>query len=171
MRYVISLIFVLAALWLAVSGVYKPLLFVLGAGSIALVVWLSLRMDVVGIEHNPGLYFPKLFAYWGWLVGQITRANIHVAKRVLSPTGIRPHIIEVPVPQHTVVSRVTYANSCTLTPGTVTLDVTPERMRVHALDDVSAQGLLSQEMAHKILWLESQSGNPRVTQDKSESPS
>lgn len=161
MRYVISLILTLAALWLAVSGVYKPLLFGLGAGSIALVVWLSLRMDVVGVEHNPGLYFPKLFVYWAWLVGQIISANIHVAKRVLSPAKIRPHVIEVPTPQHTEVSRVTYANSCTLTPGTVTLDVTPERMLVHALDDASAEGLISGEMANKVLWLESQAGNPR----------
>lgn len=161
MRYVFSLILTLAALWLAVSGVYKPLLFILGGCSIALVVWLSLRMDVVGVEHNPGLYFPKLFAYWAWLVGQIISANVHVAKRVLSPSKIRPHIIEVPVPQHSEVSRVTYANSCTLTPGTVTLEVTPEVMQVHALDDASAQGLQSGEMANKVLWLESQAGNPR----------
>ena len=156
MRYVLSLTFTLVALWLAVSGVYKPLLFLLGAGSVALVVWLSLRMDVVGVEHNPGLYFPKLFVYWGWLVGQIITANIHVAKRVLSPGKIRPHVVEVPVPHHTSVSRVTYANSCTLTPGTVTLEITEERMRVHALDDHSAQGLAAGDMAQKVLWLESQ---------------
>lgn len=162
MRYVFSLILTLSALWLAVSGVYKPLLFILGGCSIGLVVWLSLRMDVVGVEHNPGLYFPKLFGYWAWLVGQIISANVHVAKRVLSPRQIRPQIIQVPVPQHTAVSRVTYANSCTLTPGTVALEITPEVMTVHALDDASAQGLQSGEMANKVLWLESQAGNPRM---------
>lgn len=162
MRYVFSLILTLAALWLAVSGVYKPLLFILGGCSIGLVVWLSLRMDVVGVEHNPGLYFPRLFRYWAWLIGQIISANLHVAKRVLSPANIRPQIIEVPVPQHTAVSRVTYANSCTLTPGTVTLEISPDVMQVHALDDESAEGLRSGEMANQVLWLESQAGNPRV---------
>lgn len=161
MRYVFTLIFILASLWLAISGVYKPLLFMLGGASIALVVWLSLRMDVVGVEHNPGLYFPRLFAYWGWLVWQIVLANAHVAKRVLSPSQIRPQLIEVPVPHHTAVSRVTYANSCTLTPGTVTLEVTPEKMLVHALDDESAQGLRSGAMANQVLWLEGQANRPR----------
>ena len=160
MRYAFSLTLTLVALWLAISGIYKPLLFILGGGSVALVVWLSLRMDVVGVEHNPGLYFPKLFAYWAWLVGQIITANIHVAKRVLSPGQIRPHVIDVPVPHHTAVSRVTYANSCTLTPGTVTLDITLESMRVHALDDASAEGLKSGQMADKVLWLENQANNP-----------
>jgi len=162
MRYALSLIITLVALWLAISGVYKPLLFVLGGCSIALVVWLSLRMDVVGVEHNPGLYFPRLFSYWFWLVGQIITANLHVAKLVLSPKKIAPQIIEVPVPQHTAVSRVTYANSCTLTPGTIALDITPTTMQVHALDDASAQGLMSGEMANKILWLEGKANQPRV---------
>ncbi len=161
MRYALSLTLTLIALWLAISGVYKPLLFILGASSVVLVVWLSLRMDVVGVEHNPGLYFPKLFAYWAWLVGQIVTANLHVARRVLSPGKIRPHVIEVPVCQHTAVSRVTYANSCTLTPGTVTLDITPDKMRVHALDDASAEGLLSGQMANKVLWLEGQAQSKR----------
>jgi multicomponent Na+:H+ antiporter subunit E len=154
MRYAFFLSLTLAALWLAVSGVYKPLLFGFGLCSIGFVVWLSLRMEVVGVEHHPGLYFPRLLPYWGWLVRQIIVANIHVAKRVFQPKGLSPQIIEVPVHQHTAVSRVTYANSCTLTPGTLTLEVTPKSMTVHALDDVSAKDLQTGAMGSKVLWLE-----------------
>lgn len=154
MRYVISLILVLAALWLAVSGVYKPPLLLLGAGSVALVVWLSLRMRVVGVEHNPVLFAWRLPLYWIWLVWQIVLANIHVARRVLDPRGIRPAVIRVPAPHESPVARVTYGNSITLTPGTVTLHLGPGELTVHALDGHSASGLQEGAMARRITWLE-----------------
>ena len=170
MRYAFFLSLTLATLWLAVSGVYKPLLFGFGIASIAMVVWLSLRMEVVGVEHHPGLYFPRLIPYWGWLVRQIITANINVAKRVFNPQTIAPQVIELPVTQHTAVSRVTYANSCTLTPGTLTLEVTPNRMTVHALDEVSARDLQSGQMAEKVLWLEGMDENPHRSDDEKPSP-
>lgn len=154
MRYVISLAILLAALWLAVSGVYKPLLFILGAGSVALVVWLSLRMDVVGVEHNPAVYSLRLPIYWGWLVWQIVLANINVARRVLKPGTIKPRIMTVDVPHRSAVAKVTYANSCTLTPGTVALYLGETELTVHALDENSARDLESGVMARRIAWLE-----------------
>lgn len=154
MRYVISLSLVLAILWLAVSGVYKPLLFILGGGSVALVVWLSLRMDVVGIEHDPVLYSWRLPIYWGWLFWQIVLTNINVARRILDPKSIRSHLLKVPVPLKTAVGKVTYANSCTLTPGTVALHLTEEQLTVHALDAYSSEDLKAGHMARKIAWLE-----------------
>lgn len=154
MRYIISLILVLTALWLAVSGVYKPPLLLLGAGSVALVVWLSLRMDVVGVEHNPVLFSWRLPLYWIWLVWQIVRANVHVARRVLDPGGIRPVVIRVPAPHNSPVARVTYGNSITLTPGTVTLHLNRDGLTVHALDSHSATGLQEGAMDRRISWLE-----------------
>ena len=154
MRYILALTFILAALWLAVSGVYKPLILLLGAGSIALVVWLSLRMEVVGVEHNPVLFSWRLPLYWGWLVWQIFLANIHVARLIFSPGHIRPRIMTVPAPHDTPVARVTYANSVTLTPGTVSLLLTEQELTVHALDTVSAKGLAEGTMAKRVAWLE-----------------
>jgi multicomponent Na+:H+ antiporter subunit E len=154
MRYNISLALILAALWLAVSGVYKPPLLVLGAGSVALVVWLSCRMHVVGVEHNPVLFSWRLPVYWAWLVWQIALANLHVARRVLSPGGVRPELVSVPVSLRTAVGRVTYGNSVTLTPGTVTLDLGRDRLTAHALDGHSAAGLRDGAMARRLAWLE-----------------
>jgi len=154
MRYVISLTLLLAFLWLAISGVYKPLLFILGGGSVALVVWLSLRMDVVGLEHNPVLYSWRLPIYWGWLMGQIVLANLVVARRVIFPSGISPRMVTVPVPHRTAVAKVTYANSCTLTPGTVSLHLTEDELTAHALDAGSAEELKSGSMAEWVGWLE-----------------
>lgn len=154
MRYVISLTLLLVVLWLAVSGVYKPLLFILGGGSVALVVWLSVRMDVVGIEHNPVMYSWRLAIYWGWLMWQIVLANFHVARLALKPDGIHPSLLTVPVPHDSAVAKVTYGNSVTLTPGTVTLLLRDDLLSVHALDRQSAEQLREGSMARKISWLE-----------------
>ncbi len=156
MRYVISLAFLLVALWLALSGVYKPLLFVLGGASVALVVWLSVRMDVVGIEHNPVLFSWRLVAYWFWLFGQLVKSNLHVSRLVFQPSLVKPRLLTVPVPHQAAVSKVTYGNSVTLTPGTVTLKLTDDTLEAHALDEASARDLEAGHMARKICWLERQ---------------
>lgn len=163
MRYTISLVLVLAALWLAVSGVYKPPLLLLGAASIILVTWVSRRMRVVGAEHNPLLFSWRLPVYWVWLVWQIVLANIHVARRVLDPTRLRPAVIRVPAPHRTAVADVAYGNSVTLTPGTVTLFLNAEELTVHALDDHSAAGLKEGAMARHISWLEGPPGGEERT--------
>jgi len=154
MRYTISLVLILTVLWLAVSGVYKPPLLILGAASVALVAWLSRRMHVVGAEHNPALYSWRLPAYWLWLLGQIMLANLHVARRVLDPSGVRPTLVHMPVTLATRVGRVTYGNSVTLTPGTVTLDLGRDSLTAHALDEHSAAGLREGTIARHIAWLE-----------------
>lgn len=134
---------------------YKPLLFILGAVSVLFVVWLSHRMDVVGVEHNPILYSWRLPIYWAWLVWQILIANLQVAAAALKPAGhVRPQIVEVPVSCQSAVGKVTYANSITLTPGTVTLLLEQNFIRAHALLDSSAAGLKTGQMEHWVRWLE-----------------
>lgn len=154
MRYTISLILILTALWLSVSGVYKPPLLLLGAASVVLVTWLGQRMHVVGVEHNPLLFSWRLPVYWVWLLWQIIVANVHVARCVLNPGGLRPTVIHVPVPHKTAVGRVTFANSVTLTPGTVSLLLSSDSLTVHALDAHSADGLTDGKLARRISWLE-----------------
>ncbi len=155
MRYLISLALLLAVLWLAISGVYKPIILILGAGSVVLVVWLSRRMDVVGIEHNPALYSWRLPLYWGWLVWQIVLANLQIARRILSPDmGLEQRVLRVPLKHRSDVARVTYAQSITLTPGTVTLRMEGDELEVHALTPEAREGLESGEMSRKVKWLE-----------------
>ncbi len=160
MRYIISLSLLLIALWLGASGVYKPLLFILGGASVALVVWLSLRMDVVGIEHDPAVFSWRLPVYWGWLLWQIVLTNWHVARLCLNPAGISPRMVSMPVPQNSAVGKVTYGNSVILTPGTCTVHLTDETLVAHALDERSARDLETGEMAAKICWLERQPESP-----------
>jgi multicomponent Na+:H+ antiporter subunit E len=154
MRYMISLGLLLAVLWLSISGVYKPQIIALGVASIVLVVWLARRMDVVGVEHNPVLYSWRLPLYWAWLIGEIVKANLTVIGLVIRPARIKPSIVTVPVPHRTAVAKVTYANSCTLTPGTVTLVLERDELTAHVLDAGSADELKAGHMAARISWLE-----------------
>ena len=158
MRYFISLTVMLVILWLGLSGVYKPLLFILGAGSVGLVVWLTERMEVLGAEHDPGTLSWRLPVYWGWLLWQVVIANLMVARAVLQPGRIRPGMFEVQATQRTRVGRVTYGNSITLTPGTVTtrLRSDDDRLEVHALLPEAAEDLRGGAMARRVCWLEGQ---------------
>ncbi len=158
MRHIISLCFLLAGLWLALSGHTKPLLLGLGVVSVALVTWLSHRMDVLGAEHDPALFSWRLPVYWGWLAWQMVLANLEVAACVIRPSRLSPQIVEVAAPQRTEIIRVTYANSITLTPGTVALILDGDRLTVHALTQNSADGLREGTMEHWTRWLETGQG-------------
>ena len=132
----------------------KPVILALGVVSIALASWLSWRMDVIGVEHNPGMFSWRLPVYWAWLVWQMLLSNIDVAKAVFNPARIRPRVVRVPARQSQELTRVTYANSITLTPGTVSLLLEGNEIVVHALTEAGARGVLSGEMGDRVCWLE-----------------
>lgn len=130
----------LFGLWLMLSGYFDPLLLSLGVASCALTVAVAWRMRLIDEESVP-LQLPllRLLAYWSWLGREITRANIAVARLILSPKmPINQHLLYVPTSQKTDMGRVVYANSITLTPGTITVETEPGRFLVHALTDAAA---------------------------------
>ncbi|MEE4638167.1 MAG: Na+/H+ antiporter subunit E [Wenzhouxiangella sp.] len=157
MRDVFFLTLTLSGLWLAISGVYKPVIFFLGGASVVIVIWVSLRMRVVGDEHNPLVFSWRLPVFWLWALGQIIRANLHVALLVFRPEKISPRIVTVPVPHKSALGKVVYGNTCTLTPGTVTIGLDHKQLVAHALDRQSADALVSGRLADKICWLEGSS--------------
>ena len=69
-----------------------------------------------------------------WLIKEVFKANLNVARRILSrPLQIDPSVADVPARQKTEVGRVIFANSITLTPGTVSLDIQNGTIRVYWL--------------------------------------
>ena len=141
MKYTVSMSAALAAVWLLLSGQYKPLFLTFGALSIILVVYLGNRMAVIDRESHPIHLTPRIiFLYWPWLLWQIVKSNLDVAGRILRPgKSISPTLVTVPVHQHSDVARVTHANSITLTPGTVSLRVESDWIEVHALSREGAE--------------------------------
>jgi multicomponent Na+:H+ antiporter subunit E len=153
----LSLILVLTAVWLLLSGHFDPLFYGLGAVSVALSVWVSARMKVVDHEGHPFHIAGRVFIYFPWLFWEIIKSNIDVARRVLSPSlPIDPRVIVVRASQKTAVGRTIYANSITLTPGTITIDVRGSELEVHALTEASAEGVRSGAMDAHVTRFEGQ---------------
>lgn len=126
---------VLLALWLLMSGVYKPLTIGFGVASVLLVVFVMRRMDAVDrdkLELRIGAV--AMLRYFGWLLVEIAKANWAVTKVILSPQmPIRQHLFPVTYSQHSDLAQVVFANSITLTPGTITVEIEPKHFFVHAL--------------------------------------
>ena len=159
MKAALPIFLTLAALWLTWSGIYdKPMILGFGVVSCLLVTWICLQMDAAdGANPGYGLGF-RIVSYIPWLIVEILKSNLHVAKVVLSPSlPIRPRLVRAKSTQRTDLGRVIYANSITLTPGTITLDVRGNDFLVHALTEVTAAGVEEGVMDRKVSWLEGQS--------------
>lgn len=155
-RYIAGLGLSLFVLWLVLSGHYNLLLLSLGALSVVLVVVLAMRMGVVDAELWPlHLNVKALFGYWCWLFREIVIANLYVCRLILSPKmGLYPQVFALRNSQQTDLARVIFANSITLTPGTVALDVDGDITEVHAITGQSAVALLDGSMDARISMLE-----------------
>lgn len=150
MRIIISTVLIFA-FWLLLSGHSEPLLIGLGILSTLLTIYLSARMKVIDAESFPLKQIPRLLRFYLFLAKEIVLANFDVIKRILKPgSSISPKVIELPARQTTDLAKVIYANSITLTPGTVTLDITAKQLKVHALSEEAAEDLLTERMAKAI---------------------
>ena len=156
MRYILGLVIVLGSFWMINSGYLKPMLLTFGVLSVVIVCGLTMRINSRDGETFP-VIFPslRLPGYIFWMIGQVVAANIDVIKRVWGgPTAISPVIIETPSSQKTEVARVLYANSITMTPGTITLSVRGDILEVHALSREGAEQLQQGEMDRRVTALE-----------------
>lgn len=126
------------------SGLYKPLILGFGAASVVLVLYVLHRMDTVDGDRVEIRLKPlATVGYFGWLLVEIAKANWAVTKVILSPKmPIRQHLFSVPYTQETDLGQVVFANSITLTPGTLTVETDLGFFLVHALahspDDMDA---------------------------------
>ena len=143
MGHITSLAVLIFLFWLGLSGHFTPLLIGLGVASTLLAVYLAHRMDILDHETHPALLTPHLVRFWLFLAVEVVKANIDVIRRILKPgKSISLQLVTLPLPQKTDLARVIYANSITLTPGTITVYVSLYgKYTVHAIDDASAQGL------------------------------
>lgn len=157
LRYLLRLLVTLVVLWLLLSGIFTPMLLVLGAISIIIVAYFSVQMRVLEHRGQP-IYFRPLhiLRYGCWLVIEILKSNWDVSKRVFHPSlPIKPLLEVVPATQNTEIGRVIYANSITLTPGTVAINIAANTdILVHALHADSIEELKQGEMGEKISQLE-----------------
>ncbi|MCF3593541.1 Na+/H+ antiporter subunit E [Rhodobacteraceae bacterium LMO-12] len=132
---IIGSIIVLCALWLLLSGVYKPLVIGLGLVSVLLSVFFAQRMNRVdGYVMLLILRPVRSVLYFIWLLGEIAKATWTVTRVIMAPEAkTRQHLFALKQSQKSDLGQVVFANSITLTPGTITVETEPDRFIVHAL--------------------------------------
>jgi multicomponent Na+:H+ antiporter subunit E len=125
----------LLGLWLLLSGIYTPMVVGLGVLSVLVVVFVTRRMDAVdGDRVNVSLKPLATVNYMIWLFGEIAKANWAVTKVILSPRMlINQHLFSVRCSQTSDLGQVVFANSITLTPGTISVETETDRFLVHAV--------------------------------------
>ena len=143
-----KLALVLVVVWAALSGIFKPLLIGLGIASILAVVWLVARAGRRDGEPVPfALRVGRLPGYLVWLAREVVKSNLDVSRRILSPSlPIAPAARWLPASQQSELTRVIYANSITLTPGTLSIDLKDGWVEVHALNEDTLDALEQGEM-------------------------
>jgi multicomponent Na+:H+ antiporter subunit E len=151
----IASVFLLFAFWVVLSGYFTPFLLASGIGSSIAVVWIARRMNVVDRESVPLHLVSRAVWYWPWLLKEIAKAAWDVARLVVHPgLPVEPQLVRFRPSQRTHVGLCTHANSITLTPGTITVEVSGEEMLVHALTTAGAEGVLSGVMDRQVTRFE-----------------
>lgn len=132
----------LFAFWLALSGHYTPVFVAAGLLSAIASAAAVARARALDEEGQPIHLIPGALTYWPWLAWEILKSAWGVTRIVLDPRlPISPTMTVVKATQLTEGGLVTYANSITLTPGTLTVGLKGHDLTIHALSRVGADDI------------------------------
>jgi multicomponent Na+:H+ antiporter subunit E len=137
---------IMFVLWVLLSGKFDPFHMTMGLISCAIVSFLSSDL-LFSSPKMEGLvaHWIRFGIYIPWLMLEIIKANLHVTYLVFHPRMmdlIDPRIIKFRSKLKSDLALVTFANSITLTPGTITVDISLDGdFKVHAIDKASGEPL------------------------------
>ena len=160
-KHLTVLAVVLFAFWILLSGKMDLKFLTYGALTAVVSAYICVPLLLMPNADGTKKYFifdvnlGKYFMYWLWLLNEVRKANIDVVKAVVrSEMDIEPMVARFRIKFDNPMAHTTLANSITLTPGTVTLNVTDDGLyEVHALNQGFADGLLEGGMQEKIAEL------------------
>ncbi len=137
-------------IWLGLTGIKSDLVYIFFAIlTSVLVYYFAYQLSL--LPKKPNIDLLKSIKYVFWLIAEIIKSSISVSKiawrRNISIYPLLEPIISV---QNTELGVVIYANSITLTPGTVTLSTEDNKLLVHALDIKFMRDLQDGTMDRKI---------------------
>jgi len=129
---------------------------VLGALSCLFVSWLSIKLNIFSENSEHLKINIRALGYVPWLLKEIVKSNLHVARIILDPRlPVQPQALWITASQKTDTALAIHANSITLTPGTISLEVEGKKLHVHAITDHTAQGVKDGDIDKKVAGLES----------------
>ncbi|EFL88938.1 Na+/H+ antiporter subunit E [Ahrensia sp. R2A130] len=159
-------------LWLLLSGIYRPLIIGFGVFSSVVSVWLIYRLGLVperGFLSNMRPF--ALARYVFWLVFEIGKADWAVTKVILSKDrGDDQRLLYVKSEQRCDFAKMLYANSITITPGTITVETEPGRFIVHALNEEAGDMDGLSAMARRVCDLETVDASSESAPAQDEAP-
>lgn len=145
--------------WIIMSGFFDAVHLSFGVFSVASVLYVNRKLnsyryfedDIDGLQH---LRYGRALYYFFWMIGQIIIAGFHVLKIISKPSmPIKPAVITFDVDLPNVHAKMILGNSITLTPGTITVDITGNRFTVHSIDTSSREGIINDQMPRQVLKL------------------
>jgi len=144
----------LFAFWLVFSGHFD--VFHVSLGLICSVTVATLSYDLVlsdTLSSRTAMIAWRFVQYTPWLLYEVVVANFHVLALVLQPGRIRPQVVRFKTALTSDLAKVTLANSITLTPGTITMDVDGDEFYVHAVSDEAAQSVKLDDMERRVAYV------------------
>ncbi len=141
----------LAIVWLVWSGIFTPLMLSFGALSIFITLWVASRLKGVTLNSCRPYICPRAPLYWLWLFKEMLLSSITVTRKVWQvKPDISPAFGWVKASQKTEEARVFFANSITLTPGTVSCAMEGNDILVHALESSGLKDLAGGKMDRNV---------------------
>lgn len=115
----------LAIAWAALNGSFQPVDLLFGFVLGYLVLWVTTRL---GKQQPYFIQIRRVFVLLGVFLLDVLRANLRMAGIILSPRmKLRPGVVAVPLILKSEAAIIVLANMLTLTPGTLTLDISTDR--------------------------------------------
>jgi multicomponent Na+:H+ antiporter subunit E len=150
-RRMVPMVPLLAAFWLVLSGHFEPLMLALGAVSIIVVCAMAWRAELYLHRDLTARFALRLPHFFLWLGAKVFISSLGVVRKVWSPRLVlRPVVASTPARDLSELSQVTYANSITLTPGTLSLDISDKLIRVHSLEQTDIDELRTGAMLSRV---------------------
>lgn len=156
--HLVSMTILLFAFWMGLAGRTEVKFIVYGLLTAGVTSWITYPLLLLPNKDGSKKYFalsisiPKFIGYVVWLMWQLLLANLDVMKATTSEVlDIDPKVVRFYFRSDNPMAAVVLADSITLTPGTVTLNVTDEGLfEIHALTVGAAAGIVDGSFQRKV---------------------
>lgn len=148
------------ALWIIMSGIFEVKFLAYAAISCVVIATMCVRtLRIKGVKTGDTYFLlnfnvPRMLVYFFWLMVQIVKSALYVSGVVLFHRDkVDPGIVWFRADYDNPAARALLANSITLTPGTITIDIYEDGLySVHGLTKELQEGVLDGSMQAKVAW-------------------
>ncbi|OUW19805.1 MAG: hypothetical protein CBD18_00140 [Opitutales bacterium TMED158] len=154
--YRIIIFLILCGIWIVFSGKLDAAHLTMGVLSAGFVAAISSsflfedRSQALGARVRQAILLP---GYLLWMLYQILLSNIHILRLALSAgklPDVQPSIVRVKTTLKTDFGKWMLANSITLTPGTITIEIEGDELLIHSISQETTEGVLDDSMERRI---------------------